>query len=91
MVAASYGHTDTAIALVKAKANINAKTKVRIGLAGWMVMCVQRLTPFGVECAGAKVEMSRVCRCSASHADVTNHDDTVWKGCDVKGERKESS
>ena len=35
--------------------------------------------PFGVECAGAKVEISRVCCCSASHADThhfTNHDDT---------------
>ena len=40
MMAASRGHTDIAIALVKAKANINAKEYVRVGLAGWMVVCV---------------------------------------------------
>ena len=44
MAAASGGHTDIVIALVKAKANVNAKDKVRIGLAGWMVVCVQRLS-----------------------------------------------
>ena len=38
------GHTDIAIALLKAKADINAKNKVRVGLAGWMVVCVQRLS-----------------------------------------------
>ena len=45
MTAASRGHTDMAIALLKAKADINAKNKVRVGLAGWMVVCVcvQRL------------------------------------------------
>ena len=41
MEAAWRGHTDIAIALVKAKADINAKTKVRVGIAGWMVVvCV---------------------------------------------------
>ena len=30
MMAASWGHTDTTIALLKAKANINAKNKVRV-------------------------------------------------------------
>ena len=44
MGAAEHGHTDIAIALLKAKANINAKTKVRVGIAGWMVVCVQRLS-----------------------------------------------
>ena len=42
MAAASHGHTDIAIALLKAKADINAKNKVRVGLAGWMVVCVCR-------------------------------------------------
>ena len=40
MSAAREGHTDIAIALVKAKANIQAENKVRVGLAGWMVVCV---------------------------------------------------
>ena len=46
MNAADSGHTDIAIVLLKAKANINAKNKVRVGLAGWMVVCVcvQRLS-----------------------------------------------
>ena len=44
MEAAEYGHTDTVIALVKGKANINAKNIVRVGLAGWVVVCVQRLS-----------------------------------------------
>ena len=44
MKAASDGHIDVVIALLKAKANINYKTRVRVGLAGWMVVCVQRLS-----------------------------------------------
>ena len=44
MRAAYGGHTDIAIALVRAKANVDAKDKVRVGLAGWMVVCVQRLS-----------------------------------------------
>ena len=44
MEAAEHGHTNIAIALLKAKANVNAKDKVRVGLAGWMVVCVQRLS-----------------------------------------------
>ena len=44
MAATDRGHTDIAIALLKAKANINAKDNVRVGLAGWMVVCVQRLS-----------------------------------------------
>ena len=40
----SRGHTDIAIALLKAKADINAKNYVRVGLAGCMVVCVQRLS-----------------------------------------------
>ena len=44
MLAAWLGHTDIAIALLKAKADINAKDNVRVGLAGWMVVCVQRLS-----------------------------------------------
>ena len=42
MVAAPRGHTDIAIALLKAKADINTKDKVRVGVAGWMVVCVCR-------------------------------------------------
>ncbi len=44
MKAALKGHTDIAIALLKAKADINAKDEVRVGLAGWVVVCVQRLS-----------------------------------------------
>ena len=44
MAAASGGHTDIAIALLKAKADINAKDNVRVGLAGCVVVCVQRLS-----------------------------------------------
>ena len=44
MAAAIMGYTDIAIALLKAKANINAKDNVRVGLAGWVVVCVQRLS-----------------------------------------------
>ena len=44
MFAAIMGHTDIAIALIKAKADINAKDRVRVGLAGWMMVCVQRLS-----------------------------------------------
>ena len=40
MNATKKGHTDIAIALLKAKADINAKNKVRASLAGWMVVCV---------------------------------------------------
>ena len=43
MSAAIEGRTDTVIALVKAKANIDDKDEVRVGLAGWMVVCMQRL------------------------------------------------
>ena len=42
MEAARDGHTDIVIALLKAKANANAKDYVRVGLAGWMVVCVCR-------------------------------------------------
>ena len=41
MMAAMEGHGDIVITLVKAKADINAKNNVRVGLAGWMV-CVCR-------------------------------------------------
>ena len=44
MYAAHDGRTDIAIALIKAKANVNAKNDVSVGLAGWMVVCVQRLS-----------------------------------------------
>ena len=40
MLAAIRGHTDIAIALLKAKADINAKNNVRVSLAKWMVVCV---------------------------------------------------
>ena len=40
-MASYYGHTDCVIALTKAKANADAKNDVRVGLAGWMVMCAR--------------------------------------------------
>ena len=40
MVAGGGGYMDMVIALVKAKADINHKDRVRVGLAGWMVVCV---------------------------------------------------
>ena len=40
MTAAGNGNTDIAIALLKAKADVNAKNNVRVGVAGWMVVCV---------------------------------------------------
>ena len=39
-MAVSSDNTDIAITLLKAKADINAKNKVRVGLAGWMVVVV---------------------------------------------------
>ena len=42
MMAAITGHTETAITLLKAKADINHKDTVRVGLAGWMVVCLCR-------------------------------------------------
>ena len=44
MAAATEGHTDTVIALLKAKADVNHKDKVCVGVAGWMVVCVQMLS-----------------------------------------------
>ena len=44
MWAAYSGNTDIVIVLLKVMGNINAKIKVRIGLAGWMVVRVQRLS-----------------------------------------------
>ena len=38
------GHTECAIVLLKAKANVEKTKGVRVGLAGWMVVCVQRLS-----------------------------------------------
>ena len=34
------GHTDIAIVLLKAKADVNAKDEVCVGVAGWMVVLV---------------------------------------------------
>ena len=48
MEAAVEGHTDIAIALVKAKADINAKDDVSVGLAGWMVVCAEVEHPLGL-------------------------------------------
>ena len=42
MTAAACDYTDIVIALLKAKADINAKNNVRVGVAGWMVVCVCR-------------------------------------------------
>ena len=41
-MATVHGHTEIAIALVKAKANIYHQDNVCVCLAGWMVMCVCR-------------------------------------------------
>ena len=61
------GCTDTVVELIKAKADVNAEDEVRVGLAGWMVVSVQRLSTIsGVECAGAKVEVSRACCCRSA-------------------------
>ena len=74
------------IALLKAKTDINTKDNVRVGLAGWMVVvCVQRLSTLGVECAGVKVEISRACCCSVSHADVISPITTIQHGEDAMG------
>ena len=37
----------------------------------------------GVECAGAKVEMSRACCCSVSHADAISSITTIQGGYDA--------
>jgi len=42
------GHTDCVVELVKAKANINHKSNVRVGVAGWMVVCAEVEHPLGV-------------------------------------------
>ena len=47
-MAAMRGYTDIVVALVKAKADINAKDKVRVGLAGWMVVCAEVKHPLGL-------------------------------------------
>ena len=95
MLAAQNGYTDTAIVLLKAKANINAKNNVRVGLAGWMVVSVQRLSTFGLSVLEPRwLEMSRECCCSVSHADVIAPITTTQHGCDAigcaKGQRHES-
>ena len=42
-------HADIVIALLKAKANINVKDNVRVGLAGWMaVVCAEVEHPLGL-------------------------------------------
>ena len=38
-----------------------------------------------VECAGAKVEMSRACCCSVSHADAISPITTIQDGRDAMG------
>ena len=48
MKATICGHIDIIIALVKAKANINAEDDVRVGLADWVMVCVQRLSTLWV-------------------------------------------
>ena len=44
-----------------------------------------------VECAGAKVEMSRACCCSVSHADVISPNTTIQNGVDAMGWAKYSN
>jgi len=82
MWAAGSGHTDTVIALVKAKANIDHKDNV-VSLAGWMVVCVKRLITLWVMCAGVKVEMSRACCCSVTHANTISPITTIQFGWDA--------
>ena len=86
MRTAHTGATDIAIALLKAKADVNVEDKVRVGLAGWMVVSVQRLSTIsGVECAGAKVECrGRVVHfrpVSAYHYVFVGWFDAVDVGC----------
>ena len=46
-------------------------------------MCVQRLITPWVECAGVKVEMSRACCCTVSHADVISTIMAIQAGDDA--------
>ena len=46
MMASQKGHDAAVITLLKAKADINHQNKVRVGLAGSMVVSVQRLSTF---------------------------------------------
>ena len=51
MLAADDGHPDIVIMLLKAKADINLKNYVRVGLAGWMVVvcvCAEVEHPLGL-------------------------------------------
>ena len=53
MWAAAYGWTDIVIVLLKAKADVNAKNYVRVGLASWIVVvvvcvCVEVEHPLGL-------------------------------------------
>ena len=88
MWAAMYGDTDIAVALLKAKASINHKDDVRVGLAGWMVACVCRLSTLW---GWVKVEMSRACCCSVSHTDVISPITTIQYGNDAIGIAKNNT
>ena len=91
MVAAEFGHTDTVIALAKAKADIDVKDNL-VSLAGWMAVCAEVDHALGYVrwSQGGDVEgvllQRQPCRCH-----FTNRDNTVWDGCDVVGERRQSS
>ena len=72
MWAADHGHTDIAIALVKAKGNINVKDNVRVGLRGWMVVvvCVCACACVCARvCACVEVEYKEVCETRSAHLD----------------------
>ena len=85
METAYRGHTDIAITLLKAKANINVKD-ILVSPVGWC----RGWAPFGVECAGAKMEIDVegvLLQCQPCRWHFNNHDDTVVSGCDGVGEK----
>ena len=85
MLAAINGRTETVIALLKGKADINYKDNVRVGLAGCMVVSVQGLnTISGAEFAGAKVDFYVLLQRQPCQFYSVNHTDTVggWY-CDI--------
>ena len=80
MVAAARGHTDIVIALVKAKANINAKDTVRVGLAGWLVVvCAEVEHPLGL----SALDLMCVVAASAMPMPLLSPITTIQRGWDA--------
>ena len=76
MWGAAHGNTDIVIALAKAKANINAKNEVCVGLSGWMVVCAEVEHPLGL---GALEPFS----CRANRVDTITPITTIQRGWDA--------